>query len=71
MFLANHTIVDWGPHSMWLSNCSDDINSTVCDYITRVAWKVTNTTIGHHHDRGLLRWHDSGMAPPSSLNRPQ
>ena len=32
-FLANHTVVDWGPHSMWLSNCSDDINSIVCDYI--------------------------------------
>ena len=30
MFVANYTIVDWGPHGMWLSNCSDDINSTVC-----------------------------------------
>ena len=37
MFVANHTIVDWGPHGMWLSNCSDDINSTVCDYVTPVA----------------------------------
>ena len=37
MFMANHTIVDWGPHGMWLSNCSDDINSTVCDYVTQVA----------------------------------
>ena len=27
MFMANHTIVYWGPHGMWLSNCSDDINS--------------------------------------------
>ena len=31
MFVANHTIVAWGPHGMWLSNCSDDINNTVCD----------------------------------------
>ena len=31
MFVANHTIVDWGPHGMWLSNCSEDVNSTVCD----------------------------------------
>ena len=31
MFVANHTIVDWGPHGMWLSDCSDDINYTVCD----------------------------------------
>ena len=37
MFVANYTIVDWGPHGMWLSNCSDDINSTVCDYATQVA----------------------------------
>ena len=37
MFVANYTIVDWGPHSMWLTNCSDDINSTVCDYATQVA----------------------------------
>ena len=28
---ANHTIVDWGPHGMWLSDCSDDINNIVCD----------------------------------------
>ena len=37
MFAANYTIVDWGPHGMWLSNYSDDINSTVCDYATQVA----------------------------------
>ena len=36
MFVANHTIVNWGPHGMWLSNCSDDINSTMCDYATQV-----------------------------------
>ena len=64
MFLANHTIVDWGPHGMWLSNCSDNINSTVCDYITQVVWNVTNTTMKHYHDKGLLGWLDGGMAPP-------
>ena len=63
MFVANHIIVDWGPHGMWLSNCSDDINSTVCDYITQVAWKVTDTTMEHYHDKGLLGWYDGGMAP--------
>ena len=31
MFVANHTIVDWGPHGMWLSDCSEDSNNTVCD----------------------------------------
>ena len=31
MFLANHTVVDWGPHSMWLSDCSDDNNNTEYD----------------------------------------
>ena len=36
MFVANHTIANWGPHGMWLSNCSDDINSTMCDYATQV-----------------------------------
>ena len=29
VFVANHTIVDWGPNGMWLSNCSDDINNTI------------------------------------------
>ena len=37
MFVANYTIDDWGPHPIWLSNCSDDINNTVCDYATQVA----------------------------------
>ena len=54
MFIANHTVVNWGPHSMWLLNCSDDINNTMYDYITQVTWKVTNTTMEHYHDRGLL-----------------
>ena len=54
MFIANHTIVNWGPHSMWLLNCSDDINITMYDYITQATWKVTNTTTEHYHDRGLL-----------------
>ena len=36
MFMANYTIVDWGPRGMWLFNCSDDINNTVDDYATQV-----------------------------------
>ena len=36
MFIANHTIVDWRPYGMWLSNCSDDINSTMYDNATQV-----------------------------------
>ena len=51
MFVANYTIVDWGSHGMWLSNCSDDINSTVCDYATEVTQKVTNTMMEHYHDK--------------------
>ena len=37
MFMAIYTIVDWGPHGMWVSKCSDDIGSTICDYATQVA----------------------------------
>ena len=64
MFVSNYTIVDWGPHGMWLYNCSDDINSTICDYATQVSWKITNTMMEHYHDKGLLGWLDGGMAPP-------
>ena len=64
MFVADYNIVDWGPHDMWLSNCSDDINSTICDYATQVAWNITNTTMEHCHDKGLLGWLDGGMPPP-------
>ena len=42
MFVANHTIVDWGPHGMWLSDCSGDINNTMCDME------------GHQHCEGTL-----------------
>ena len=59
MFVANYIIVDWGPYGMWLSNCSDDINSTMCDYVTQVTWKITNSSM----DKGLLGWLDGGMAP--------
>ena len=45
MFVANYTIVDWGPHGMWLSNCSEDVNSSVCDYATQVTWDVTDTAM--------------------------
>ena len=64
MFVANYNIVNRGPHGMWLSDCSDDINSTICDYATQVAWKVTKTTMEHFHDKGLLGWLEGGMAPP-------
>ena len=37
MFVANYTIFGWGPHGMWLSKCSDGINSAVCDYATQAA----------------------------------
>ena len=36
MLMANHTLINWGPHGMWLSNCSDDINKTMYDYATQV-----------------------------------
>ena len=42
MFVANHAIVDWGPHGMWLSDCSGDINNTMCDME------------GHQHYEGTL-----------------
>ena len=54
MFVANHTIANWGPHGMWLSNCSDDVNSTVCDYATQVAWKINDTTMEHYHAKDFL-----------------
>ena len=50
-------------HGMWLSNCSDDNNSTVSDYGAQVAWKVTNTTTEHYQNRGLLGWLDGRIAP--------
>ena len=67
MFVANYIIVDWGLYGMWLSNCSDDINTTMWDYVTQVTWKITNCSMEHFHDKGLLGWLDGGMAPP----RPQ
>ena len=72
MFVANHTVVDWGPHGMWLSSCSDGINSTVYDSATQIAQRVTTTTTGYCRDRGLLGWLDGGMAPshpPIILNK--
>ncbi|XP_065798159.1 endogenous retrovirus group K member 25 Env polyprotein-like [Muntiacus reevesi] len=62
LFVASHTIVDWVTHGMWLSNCSDDISSTVCDYATQVAWKVTNTTMEHYKE--LFGLFEGGMASP-------
>ena len=54
MFMANHTIVNWGPHGIWLSNCSDDINSTIYDYVTQVTQKITNSSMKHFHEKDSL-----------------
>ena len=44
MFVANHTIVDWGPHGMWLSDCSEDINNTVWyGRSLTLRWNITMT----------------------------
>ena len=65
MFVANHTIVDWGPHGTWLSNCSEDVHCSVCDYATQVAWKINDdATMEHYHDKGLLGWFAGRLAPP-------
>ena len=64
MFVANYTIVDWEPHSIRLSNCSDDINSTMCDYVIQVTQKITNSSMEHFHAKGLLGWLGGEMAPP-------
>ena len=45
MFVANYIIVDWGLYGMWLSNCSDDINSTICDYVTQEDYQQFNETL--------------------------
>ena len=44
----------------------------VCGYLTAqmilttlcVIWKVTDTTMEHYYDKGLLEWLDHGLAPP-------
>ena len=50
MIVANHAIVDWGPHGMWLSDCSDDINNTVCHIE------------GHWYYDGTLLWQRTWVA---------
>ena len=65
MFVAIHIIVDWGPHGMWFSNCSEEVNSMVCDYVTQVTWNVTDTMMKHCLGKGLLGWLDGGLAPLS------
>ena len=47
MFVANHIIVDWGPHGMWLSNCSEEVNSMVYDC-------YTSDMEGHRYYDGAL-----------------
>ena len=35
----------------------------VCDFVTQVTRKVTDTTMEHYYDIGLLVWLDRGLAP--------
>ena len=35
------------------------ILTTLC-----VIWKVTDTTMEHYYEKGLLEWPDGGLAPP-------
>ena len=58
MFVANHTIVDWGLHGMGYLT-AQMILTTLC-----VIWKVTDTRMEYYHDIGLLGWLDLGLAPP-------
>ena len=73
MFVVNYTIVDWGPHGIWLSNCSDDINSTIHDYVTQVAQKITNSSMKRFHEKDSLagltaKWHFVTLKS-SSINK--
>ena len=43
------------------------ILTLLCVIVTQVTWKITNSSMEHFHDKGLLGWIDGGMAPP----RPQ
>ena len=43
------------------------ILTLLCVIVTQVTWKITNSSMEHFHDKGLLGWLDGGMAPP----RPQ
>ena len=36
----------------------------VCDYVTQVTWKVTDTTMEHYSDKGPLEGLEGGLAPP-------
>ena len=65
MFVANYSIVDWGPYGMWLSNCSDDINSTKVWLCYSSTWKITNSSITLPWQR--TPWLAWWLAPP----RPQ
>ena len=51
--MANHTIVNWGPHGIWSSNCSDDIKSTIYDYVIQVTY-ITNSSMKHFHEKDSL-----------------
>ncbi|XP_027465208.1 endogenous retrovirus group K member 18 Env polyprotein-like isoform X1 [Zalophus californianus] len=65
LMLNNRMVADWGPHGKFLNNCSEDVNSTICDYITNIRWNHTDHgTYTHHHTKGLMTWHEGGLAPP-------
>ena len=36
----------------------------MCDYVTQVTWKITNSSMEHFHDKGFLGWLDGWIAPP-------
>ena len=52
--MANHTIVNWGPYCICLSNCSEDSNRTIYDYLTQVTKKITNSSMKHFHEKDSL-----------------
>ena len=69
MFMANYTIVDWGPHGMWLSDCSDDINN-IFQWYGRSLTLRWNITMTKDFLAGLtVEWHPSLLLKLSSINK--
>ena len=40
------------------------ILTVLCVIVTQVTWKITNSSVEHLHDKGLLGWLDSRILPP-------
>ena len=38
--------------------------TALCVTMLLMAWKINDTSMEHYHDKGLLGWLDSGLAPP-------